>query len=211
MSHDKGTNVSRETSRGAGEGEGFAKAGGTPRMPPQPRHPSHRPTTFLPPPRRPLSRNRPHRRSAAWTTPEHPAIAPATSRQRPHNTSPLPRPRSASPAPLGPTAPRPPHADARHLAGDTPQRERAVSRRRRPRSARRLASSSPAASQHLAAAPASQRLVPADARHFASDAPAAPSASRYLVSSGPDAARIGRRADARPRGVRLARAGLSRT
>lgn len=120
MSHDKGTNVSRETSRGAGEGEGFAKAGGTPRMPPQPRHPSHRPTTFLPPPRRPLSRNRPHRRSAAWTTPEHPAIAPATSRQRPHNTSPLPRPRSASPAPLGPTAPRP------------PPRGRAAPRRRHP-------------------------------------------------------------------------------
>ena len=196
----------------------FAKAGGTPRMPPQPRHPSHRPTPFLPPPRRPLSRNRPHRRSAAWTTPGHPAIAPATSRQRPHSTSPLPRPRSASPAPLGPTAPRPPTRtrgtspatprSAQYLADDAPAAHSAS-----PAAAPRPHSTSPLPRPHGAspAPPVSQHPAPAGARHFASDAPAAPSASRHLASSGPDVARIGRRADARPRGVRLARAGLSRT
>lgn len=108
MSHDKGTNVSRETSRDAGEGEEL--------------------------------------RESRWNTADAPR-SPAT-------------PATAQAAPL----PQPP----------TPSLS-CLDNARAPRY--RTGDISPAAAQHLAAAPASQRLVPADARHLAGDAPAARGAS----------------------------------
>ena len=213
MSHDKGTNVSRETSRDAGEGEELRESrwntADAPRSPATPatapRRFSHHPGGPSPATAHTVAQLLGQRQSTPLSHRRHPASGRTTPRRCP-----------------GLTAPRP--------------RGRAAPRRRRPRSARRLASSSPAASQYLAGTPglaaprrgtppASRRHAPpreravsrrrrpprTDARHFAGGAPAAPSASRHLASNGPVVARIGRRADARPRGVRLARAGLSRT
>lgn len=238
MSHDKGTNVSRETSRGAGEGEELRESrwntADAPRSPATPaiapRRFSHHPGGPSPATAHTVAQLLGQRQGTPLSHRRHLASGRTTPRRCPGLAAPRPRGRAA------PRRRRPPRT--RGISSAAPPPQRAIPRRRRPRSARRLASSSPAAAQYLAAAlasqrpsaprphstsplprphgaspapPVSQHPAPADARHFANGAPAAPSASRYLASSGPDAARIGRRADARPRGVRLARAGLSRT
>lgn len=147
MSHDKGTNVSRETSRDAGEGEELRESrwntADAPRSPATPatapRRFSHHPGGPSPATAHTVAQLLGQRQSTPLSHRRHPASGRTTPRRCP-----------------GLTAPRP--------------RGRAAPRRRRPRSARRLASSSPAASQYLAGTPglaAPRRGTPPASRRLA--------------------------------------------
>lgn len=160
MSHDKGTNVSRETSRDAGEGEELRESrwntADAPRSPATPatapRRFSHHPGGPSPATAHTVAQLLGQRQSTPLSHRRHPASGRTTPRRCP-----------------GLTAPRP--------------RGRAAPRRRRPRSARRLASSSPAASQYLAGTPglaAPRRGTPPASRRLAP-----PANARYLVGGAP--------------------------
>ncbi len=199
----------------------FAKAGGTPRMPPA-----------APPPQPLPHAVSPTAQAAPLPQPPTPSLSCLDNARAPRYRTGDISPAAAQHLAAAPASRRLVPADARHLAGDAPAArntspaappQRAAPRQQQPRGLAvprrhpRPRSASPGHPRPHGASPPRTRGIssaappPHGRTTLRQRRPAAPSASRHLASNGPVVARIGRRADARPRGVRLARAGPSRT